>query len=231
MNKINLENFCEKKYSQFGEDGITKKIFELIGTTNKVCVEFGVESGDQCCSRILWQDLGFKQILFDNCSENKNYNLKKYTITTDNVLNIFSNENVPLEPDFLSVDIDSYDFYVTHKILQIYSPRVLVVETNPTFLKENKVIKLNHPLNGGAYHGCSVKAWFLSLKDRYDFVAHETNGINAFFVIKGLLNEDVIENINDFEKLYRLHSGLHNYAGYPDSEPILTHNEALSLLN
>ena len=67
---INLNDFRKKVYSQFEEDGITEKIFELVGTTNKVCVEFGVEDGMQCCSRILWENNGFKQILFDNICEN-----------------------------------------------------------------------------------------------------------------------------------------------------------------
>jgi hypothetical protein len=46
--KINLNNFEKKVYSQFNEDGITEKIFDLIGTTNKICVEFGVENVINC---------------------------------------------------------------------------------------------------------------------------------------------------------------------------------------
>jgi hypothetical protein len=228
---INLNDFRKKVYSQFEEDGITEKIFELVGTTNKVCVEFGVEDGMQCCSRILWENNGFKQILFDNICENNEINLKKYTITVDNVIDIFDDNSVPLVPDFLSVDIDSYDFYILHRILEKYKPRVMVLETNPTFLKDNKVVKLDHPLNGGAYHGVSLKAWFDSLSDTYDLVCHEVNGINAFFVRKGLLDESVISDFNDFDKLHHQHQGVQNYRPYPSNYPILTSVEALELLN
>ena len=155
---INLNDFRKKVYSQFGEDGITEKIFELIGTTNKVCVEFGVEDGTMCCSRILWEKHNFKQILLDNNHENKKINLKKHTVTVNNVIELFKENNVPDDLDFLCVDIDSYDFYVLSKIIEKYTPRVLVVETNPTFKKDDKVILLNHKLNDGAYHGASLKA-------------------------------------------------------------------------
>jgi len=226
---LNLNDYRKKVFSQFGEDGITEKIFELIGTTNKICVEFGVEDGSQCCSRILWENHEFKQILFDNNYENEEINLKKHTITVDNVLTIFEENNVPKEFDLLCVDIDSYDFYVTHKILEVYKPRVIILETNPTFLKEDKVIQLNHSLNMGAYHGASLKAWHNTLND-YDLVCHEINGINCFFVKKQLMDGN-IKDLNNFEKLFNQHNGLHNYKMYPNNYPILTSIEALKLIN
>ena len=263
---INLNNFRKKVYSQFEEDGITEKIFELIGTTNKVCVEFGTEKGTECCSKILWEDHGFTQILFDNKQENDEINLKKYHITINNVLDIFEENNVPAEPDFLCVDIDSYDFYVLHRILDKYAPRVMILEHNPTFLREDKVIKLdyegtfkeptqtvpslkikdgkvvkleyveifehNESLMYTSYMGASAKAWHNSLRKKYDLVCHEAGGINVFFVRRGILNESIIENFNDFEKLYRQHSWLENaYPPHPPNYPILTSTQALELLS
>lgn len=77
MIDLNLNDYRRKVYSQFGEDGITEKLFELVGTTNKVCVEFGTECGVMCCSRILWENNNFKQILFDMNCESERINLKK----------------------------------------------------------------------------------------------------------------------------------------------------------
>ena len=49
-------NCFEKKiFSQNGEDGITEKLIELIynGDNNKFFVEFGVQKGIECNTRIL----------------------------------------------------------------------------------------------------------------------------------------------------------------------------------
>ncbi len=40
-----LVDFRSKKYSQFGEDGIVEKIFQVIGAENRWCVELGAWDG------------------------------------------------------------------------------------------------------------------------------------------------------------------------------------------
>ena len=55
----NLNLFEQKYYSQNGEDGIITAIFNKIGTTNKFCVEFGVEDGLECNTRYLIEKRGW----------------------------------------------------------------------------------------------------------------------------------------------------------------------------
>ncbi|ALM10329.1 MAG TPA: hypothetical protein DEB30_00430 [Candidatus Peribacter riflensis] len=58
--------FIERReYSQNGEDGIIAAIFAKIGTTNKYCVEFGVEDGLQCNCRYLLKHRGWTGLLMD----------------------------------------------------------------------------------------------------------------------------------------------------------------------
>jgi hypothetical protein len=58
--------FIERReYSQNGEDGIIAAVFAKIGTTNRVCVEFGVEDGLQCNCRYLLKHRGWTGLLMD----------------------------------------------------------------------------------------------------------------------------------------------------------------------
>lgn len=227
---IDLNDHRKKVFSQFQEDGITEKIFELIGPGDKVCVEFGVGNGTECCSKIMWDRHGFSQTMFDNKNKDKSIGLHKRAITVKNVADTFKEYNIPATFDLLAIDINSYDFYVAHTILKEYCPRVLILEVNPTFLKEDKVVMLDHQIKGG-YHGVSCLAWYKSLNTLgYSMVCHEHSGINVFFVYGDYLNQDV-KDFNNFEALYRPHQGnLGAYAKYPDSWPILTSDEALNLI-
>jgi hypothetical protein len=222
---MNLNDFGSKTFSQFKEDGITRKIFDLVGVTNKISVEIGVQSGSECCSKILWSTMGFKGLMFDNDHENKAINLHKAHVTIDNVLDLLKSHNVPLEPDFLGIDIDSYDFYVLHTILKVYTPRVLIVETNPFFELRDMVVKLNHKI-ADSYHGAGLFPWFETLNPRYNLVCHEKTGINAFFVRAGILDSNVIKDYNT-TKLFNRCVEMHNYPPHPSSYPVLTGKEAL----
>ena len=48
-----LDSFGYSVYSQNDEDGIIEEIFNRIGTTNKVFIEFGVQDGRQCNTHYL----------------------------------------------------------------------------------------------------------------------------------------------------------------------------------
>ena len=54
MDTMILQKYAKKVYSQNGEDGITMKLVELLydDPMNKNFVEFGVESGEECNTRI-----------------------------------------------------------------------------------------------------------------------------------------------------------------------------------
>ena len=132
----------EKVTSQFGQDGIIKEIFANIGTTNKFCVEFGhngttLESSN--VGRLVNED-GWTALLMDGGYENPEINLHKEFITSGNIVELFDKYSVPLEPDYVSVDIDSCDLWVMKKIMQSkYKPRVVSCEYNPVFFLTDSV--------------------------------------------------------------------------------------------
>lgn len=74
---MNLNNFEQKIWSQNGEDGITMKLIELLDINEqKFYVEFGVENGNECNTKIL-RELKWDGLIMDGGYENKNINLQK----------------------------------------------------------------------------------------------------------------------------------------------------------
>jgi len=132
-----LVNKGFKKFSQNDEDGVIEAIFDFVETTDKVYVEFGVESCAECNSKYLREVKGWDtqgSLLLDGGYEDKSINLKKVIFWPDNILEHFNNFGVKKTFDFLSVDTDSYDFFMLEKILEAdYKPRVIAVEYNANF--------------------------------------------------------------------------------------------------
>ena len=123
-----------KVYSQFGQDGIIQEIFKNIGTTNKFCVEFGQNrpNFEESNTGFLRLDQKWDGLLMD--LDAKHPSIKNEMITSKNIVSLFHKYNVPLEPDFVSIDIDSCDLWVFKSIIQSeFKPRVLSVEYNPTY--------------------------------------------------------------------------------------------------
>lgn len=143
-----LNNKQEKVTSQFGQDGIIKEIFANIGTTNKFCVEFGhnettLESTN--VGRLVNED-GWTALLWDGDNENPEINLHKEFITSGNIVELFDKYSVPLEPDYVSIDIDSCDLWVMKKIMQSkYKPRVVSCEYNPAFFLHTSLTIADDP--------------------------------------------------------------------------------------
>jgi hypothetical protein len=92
---MNLEQFEEKVYSQNGEDGVTIKLIELCDCIDKYYVEFGVENGDECNTRILREKYNWNGLQMDGRYENRDINLRKEYITKENVVDLFIKYNVP----------------------------------------------------------------------------------------------------------------------------------------
>ena len=112
---MDLSLFENKIYSQNGEDGVTMKLIELIYNgdhNNKVYIEFGVETGVECNTRILWEFYRWSGLQMDGGNENDVINLRKEFITKDNIVDLFIKYNVPKIINVLSIDIDFTPFLI-----------------------------------------------------------------------------------------------------------------------
>ncbi|NEO47385.1 MAG: hypothetical protein F6K55_25970, partial [Moorea sp. SIO4A3] len=120
-----LENFGFKIYSQSDEDGIIEEIFNRIGRKTKVFVEFGSESGQENNTHYLlengWTGLWIESLPDYAKAIRANYRylidqgrLKfiEAVVNAENINDLIESAGITGEIDFLSVDIDSNDYYV-----------------------------------------------------------------------------------------------------------------------
>jgi FkbM family methyltransferase len=209
--EINLGIYEAKKFSQFGEDGITIKLVNLIYGSdiyNKNYVEFGVESGSECNTRVLSEMLGWRGLLMDAGYENNKINLKKEFINKENIINLLEKYEVPKHINVLSVDIDFNDFYCLNEILKKYTCDIIICEYNATHLphEDNIVIyDKDATWDETNYFGASLLSLYkLGKKYNYSLVYSTYTGVNCFFVANDIINSKKLnfKNINNVEKIY-----------------------------
>lgn len=184
---LRLSDHAKNIFSQFGEDGIIQKIFEIIGTSSRICIEFGASDGLYASNTAnLWRH-GWKAFLIE--ANPKKYaalvrNTKKYDChcikaritpeganTLENVLSTYDMNIV----DFLSIDIDGDDYWI-FKSLESLRPRVICCEHNPTIPAHIDLIAEKEN-----YFGCSVLALHkLAESKKYKLIA--MTRVNSFFV-------------------------------------------------
>jgi hypothetical protein len=170
-------------FSQNGEDGVLEYIFSNIGAINKYFVEFGVENGDECCTRYLQEKNNWVGLRMDGGNSNTSRYLKREMFYPNNIVSLFEKYSVPKVFDLLVVDTDMFDYYIWHSILQAkYRARVLVAEVN------SKIAP--------GYYGASVSAIHHLLgKYGYTLVYCELVGVNCFFISDEEISNISIKNI------------------------------------
>ena len=204
--KIFLNNFESQTYSQFNEDGITEKIFDTIGFTNKVYLEFGGTAKNNN-TEILHRKYDFTGVLL-NCDDTECDYTKIHTerVTAENIVSLCEKYELPKEFDFLSIDIDHNDWYVFRALCSVYKPRVVVIEYNAHYPPpDDKIVVYDAGIIPGitTYHGASIEAMYkLGRQLGYNLVAAESVGYNLFFVREDIA-PDAFYGTNDTMKLYR----------------------------
>ena len=214
---MDLNVYQKRVLSQWGQDGVIEKIFDIIGTTNKYFVEFGSSGNDSGMGNTAYlRRHGFNGLLMDgserpynNDVNDKKYDVKIEFITSSNINKLFKKYNVPEEFDFLSIDIDGQDFHVWNK-LENYSPRVVSIEMNYHILPgKDYVMHLhdNHVWGGNEWYGSSITSLKkLGNKKGYSLVC--TCMSDAIFIrndlIKDKFNNFLFKNINDENTLVNL---------------------------
>lgn len=199
-----LPIYEKQVFSQFGEDGIIREIFNRIGTTNRYFVEFGVETGVETNTTYLlhqgWQGLWIDgspkftaaiERQFPKVIAKKQLTVLNSFITAENIESLFAQGAVPETFDLLSIDIDRNDYHVWNAITH-YKPRVVVIEYNSIFPPGDHFVveyDANAMWDRTSNCGASLSAMEkLGEEKGYKLVGSSFAGLNAFFV-----REDLVE--------------------------------------
>lgn len=150
-----LTGFAKNITSQNGEDGLLEEIFRRIGDKNRWCLEVGAWDGkhlSNVCA--FWRDRGWSAVLIE-CNEESFVGLKNNTLDfpkvralhrrvtaagNDSLDAILQKAGAPSDIDLVSIDIDGNDYYILES-LKTFTPRVIVIEHNPTIPPEVEAVQ------------------------------------------------------------------------------------------
>ena len=197
-----LLKFQQQVSSQNGEDGMIHEIFRRIGTTDRIFAEVGVGDGSENNTAFLfsqgwtgyWVDGGtaFMQRIQQLNGASTLLRGCQGFVDRENIAGIFQTLGVPIEFDFLSLDIDQNTYYLWEGLAS-YRPRVVAVEYNaalPADVDWKVHYDPKRQWNGSQNFGASLKAFDnLARKRGYSLVGCDFTGVNAFFVRDDLLGD------------------------------------------
>jgi hypothetical protein len=189
-------------YSQSGEDGIIRELFARLPTAQRFFVEFGVEDGAICNTRLLIEQYHWEGVMIECDPDAFALLCRRYEphpvqcvqsfITRENIGGLFERAQVPEDFGLLSIDIDGNDYWIW-EALAAYRPAVVLIEYNGTFGKDKRIVQAYdaaHRWNGRSRgYGASLAA-LAELGNRlgYSLIGTVRRGINAFFVRSDLLS-------------------------------------------
>ncbi len=200
-NKLNI--YGKNYTSQHGEDGIIEYILSKCEVP-KVCVDIGAWDGRNLSNvYTLWHDKGWHGILVE-AEKSREANIKKeyngFNITSFNALievkgnnsidDLFIKNNLPRDVGVLSIDIDSYDYYVW-KYLNFVNPSIVIIEHNHTI---PAYIDYRDP-EGEVFLRCSAKALeFLAAEKGYKLVCCTLT--NSIFIKNNMFSPEAFPDMN-----------------------------------
>jgi hypothetical protein len=206
MNWLNELQFKSRRvYSQYGQDGLIEFIFKNIGTTNKFCVEFGfnscfIDGGSGAnTARLILED-GWKSLLLDENNENLSINLHREPLSFENIGSVFKKYEIPQNPDYVSIDVDSIDLWLFKGMLfSGYRPRLISVEYNSNFpITISATVRAGTTWQNDAVYGASLLALNkLAEEFEYHLICVE-KPLDTFFVRNDLVHDRI--NLLEFAK-------------------------------
>jgi len=210
----NIENltdiYIHYHHSQHNEDSIIKRIFDNVKCTNKVFVDVGSKNGKFISNvyNLIKQDW-FGLLIDPEAPESgdpKSHSgeklrfIKTYA-TPSNFQSLLDSNTIPLDFDFLNIDIDGNDIHVLESILNKYKPKLICIEADARNDHYKNERFFEYDFKNNLYKQASILSIMKRIKDKYDLVYN--NGGNCFFIEKSCNNLKKMERseiINNIQK-------------------------------
>lgn len=186
------DSLGEKKYSEHQEDGIIEAVFKKYKPKYRYFVDVGA-FGQRSSNTWALMEQGWGGLMIEEKKEESleiartiNFTNTKYikqTVTQDNLDDILLSNNVPYDFDFLSVDVDSYEYEIWKNLS--FKPKLVCIEVNQV---EQDFDVLNydpsfsvHPKAGNGYGGATIGLMNKLAKEKgYDYLCWDVS--NAFYI-------------------------------------------------
>jgi hypothetical protein len=172
-------------YSQHGEDGILEYLEQFVKDTTKTFLEIGWGTGEQNCCRNLLENHNYTGTGIDT-RPSKIVHPKLTThaqwVSIQDAEWLASLQG--LEPTVFSLDIDSFDWHLLNRLLDIgFKPKIICHEYNSIIGPEIAVTRgIGVAYNKCHLYGASLPAYAKLLSKDYTFVTVDSTGVNAFWI-------------------------------------------------
>lgn len=185
--------------SQSYQDVLLDHVFGHIGTARRpgFCVEFGFNastldggSGANVARLVLHH--GWNALLLDAEHENHAINLHRAMLTTDTILDVFRDHQVPRDLEYISIDVDSTDLWLFRRLLPEYRAAVYSVEYNPAFPLEQAITFPNDLREHWQFdrgYGASLRALTLVAAEQGYSLLWVVPSLDAFFIRNDLVDD------------------------------------------
>lgn len=131
----------ERAYSNFGEDALIRELLGKLAPRHRFAIDIGAGDGETMSNtyalfRAGWEGLAaewdpgrFAKLAY-RFARFPGARLCRVRVTPDNAPGLLAAAEAPREPGFLSLDIDSFDYFVLERILSAYRPALICAEIN-----------------------------------------------------------------------------------------------------
>lgn len=195
--RFDFRTLAEDERGQFGEVLQLFRILDYYGSENQFCAEIGAWDGVFLSNTLALRRRGWKALLVESDAEKaaqaRELNEPDTVVvhaaaTPANIDKMLDDAGAPKELDFLSIDIDSYDYHVWRGLLN-YRPRIVMIETSTgPYQAGDYVTGYGEPIeehpdaNGGEHTRCCSRIAMHRLAADKGYVPMAVTRCNNIFV-------------------------------------------------